>query len=70
MTGEEIHEQNTAPIAMLTASTPLYAQTATIKDQLVGTWKVVTLKATSGDKVSYPRGEQPTGYVSLTPTRL
>jgi hypothetical protein len=57
-------------IAMLTASAPSYAQKATGNDQLVGTWKVVTLKATSGDKVSYPLGELPTGYVSLTPTRL
>ena len=55
---------------MFIASAPSYAQQATTKDQLIGTWKVVTLKATSGDKVSYPLGEQPTGYVSVTPTRF
>jgi hypothetical protein len=55
---------------MFAASAPSYAQQATTKDQLIGTWKVVTLKATSGDKVSYPLGEQPTGYVSVTPTRF
>jgi hypothetical protein len=36
----------------------------------VGTWKVITLKATSGDKVSYPLGEQVAGYVSITPDRI
>jgi hypothetical protein len=46
---------------------PSYAQHATTKDQLIGTWKVETLKATAGDKVSYPLGERPTGYVTMTP---
>ena len=59
-----------AAVALLAAAAPSYAQQATTKDQLVGTWKVVTLKATSGDKVSYPLGEQPAGYVSVTPDRL
>jgi hypothetical protein len=39
-------------------------------DQLVGTWKVVTLKTTSGGKVTYPLGGRPEGFVSMTPTRL
>ena len=30
------------------------AQQATTKDQLVGSWKVLNLKATVGDKVTYP----------------
>jgi hypothetical protein len=30
-----------------------------IRDQLVGTWKVVTLKTTSGGKVTYPLGDRP-----------
>ena len=47
-----------------------HAQQATTKDQLIGTWRVLTLKATTGDKVSYPLGQQPAGYVSITPTRL
>jgi hypothetical protein len=55
---------------LFTTSAPSYAQQATTKDQLIGTWRVLALKATSGDKVSYPLGEQPTGYVSLTPTRF
>jgi hypothetical protein len=57
--------------ALFAASAPSYAQqAATTKEQLIGTWRVLTLKATSGDKVSYPLGEQPTGYVSLTSTRF
>lgn len=46
------------------------AEQATTKDQLVGTWKVVMVTASSGDKVSYPLGEQPSGFISLTPTRF
>jgi hypothetical protein len=54
-------------ISLLAAMGTSYAQKATIKDQFVGTWKVVVLKATSGDKLSYPLGERPAGYVSVTP---
>ncbi len=57
-------------VALIAASASSSAQQATTTDQLVGTWRVVTLKATSGDKVSYPLGEQPAGYVSVTPTRI
>jgi Lipocalin-like domain len=59
-----------AVAALLAASVPSYAQQATTKDQLLGTWRVVTLKATSGDKVSYPLGEQVAGYVTITRDRL
>jgi hypothetical protein len=45
-------------------------QATTTKDQLIGTWKVETLKATTGDKVSYPLGDRPAGYVTLTPERI
>jgi hypothetical protein len=51
------------------ASAPTSAQQTT-KDQLVGSWKVMSLKATTGDKVSHPLGEQPGGYVTITPDRL
>ena len=54
--------------ARLTASAPSFAQQATTKDQLVGSWRVLSLKATTGDKVSYPLGEQVAGYVTITPT--
>src|SRR5215467_12329423 len=40
------------------------------KDQLIGTWKVETLKTTTGGSVSYPLGERPTGFVTMTPERI
>jgi len=59
-----------AAVALLATSTPIYAQHITTSQQLVGTWRVVSLKATSGGKVSTPLGEHPAGYVSVTPTRI
>ena len=56
--------------ARLTASAPSFAQQATTEDQLVGSWRVLSLKATTGDKVSYPLGEQVAGYVTITAGRL
>ncbi len=44
--------------ALLTASAPSFAQQAITEDQLVGSWRVLSLKATTGDKVSYPLGKQ------------
>jgi hypothetical protein len=57
-------------IAVTVAAGPSYAQQTTTKDQLIGSWKVLNLKATTGDKVSYPLGEQVAGYVTITPTRI
>ena len=57
-------------ISLVVATGTSNAQKATTKDQLVGTWKVVVLKAASGDKVSYPLGERPAGYVSITSDRI
>jgi hypothetical protein len=57
-------------LSLLAASAPSYTQQPTTKSQIVGTWKVVTLKGISGGKVHYPLGEQPTGYVTVTPTRI
>jgi Lipocalin-like domain len=59
-----------AAVALFATSMPIFAQQMTTKQQLVGTWKVVTLKATSGGKMSNPLGEHPAGYVSVTPTRI
>jgi hypothetical protein len=59
-----------ATFSMLSATVPSYAQQATTKDQLFGSWKVLSLKATTGDKVAYSLGEQVAGYVSITPTRF
>jgi hypothetical protein len=49
---------------------PSFAQHTTSRDQLVGTWKVVILKATCEGKVSYPLGDQVAGYVSITLDRI
>ena len=57
-------------ISLVVATGISYAQVATTKDQLLGTWKVVVLEATSGDKVSYPLGERPAGFVGITPDRI
>jgi hypothetical protein len=56
-------------IAVLFAVAPAQAQQQDAKE-LVGTWKVVALKATSGDKVNYPLGEKPEGYITITPNRM
>src|SRR3954447_22874664 len=60
----------TAAFALVAAAVPSYAQQETTKDQLVGSWRVLSLKATTGDRVSYPLGEQVAGYVTITPTRF
>src|ERR1700742_2794466 len=39
-------------------------------DQLVGTWKIVSLKTTSGGKASYPLRPTPEGFATLTAPRL
>ena len=57
-------------LARLATAAPSSAQQATTKDQLIGTWKVVSLKAISGDKVSHPLGEHVAGYVTITPERI
>jgi Lipocalin-like domain len=60
-----------AALALVAAGAPLFAQQQTTKEQLLGTWKVLNLKAVSEDKVSsYPLGDQVTGYVTITPTRF
>src|SRR3954465_2129414 len=48
---------------------PAMAQ-QTMKVQLVVSWSVTSLKATSEGQVSYPLGEKPAGYVTMTPTRM
>ncbi len=60
----------TAASALITGMTPLHAQQTTTRDQLIGSWKFLSLKATTGDKVIRPLGEQVAGYVTITPTRI
>jgi hypothetical protein len=45
------------------------AQETITKEKLPGPWRLVSFKATVGDKVSYPLGEHPGGYIEITPTR-
>jgi len=47
-----------------------YTQQATTKDQIIGTWKVLSLKGLTAGLVKYPLGEQPAGYVTVTATRM
>ena len=60
----------TAFFTLVSSASPSYAQQATTKDQVIGSWRVLSLKATTGDKVTYPLGEQVAGYVTITPTRF
>jgi hypothetical protein len=46
-----------ATVAVALVTVPSFAQHTTSYDQLVGTWKVVILKAMSEGKVSYPLGD-------------
>ena len=48
----------TAAFALVSSAAPSYTQQATTKDQLIGSWKVLNLKATTGDKVAYPLGNR------------
>jgi lipocalin-like protein len=57
-------------IAVAVAAGSSHAQETTTKDQLIGSWKVLTLKATTGDKVAYPLGEQVAGFVTITADRI
>jgi Lipocalin-like domain len=54
---------------LVTGSTPSTAREATTKEQVVGPWQCVSFKATAGDKVSYPLGEHPGGFIEITPSR-
>jgi hypothetical protein len=43
------------------------AQQMTTKEQLVGTWKLISSETIDGDKVTHPLGMTPGGYVAITP---
>jgi hypothetical protein len=49
---------------------PSEAQETMTKEKLIGPWRLVSFKATAGDKVSYPLGEHVAGYVTITPDRI
>jgi hypothetical protein len=58
-----------ATIAPIAASAA-HAQQASAADRILGTWKVETLKATSGGELTYPLGQHPSGFVTITPERI
>jgi hypothetical protein len=53
----------------IAGSVPSEAQETMTKEKLIGPWRLVSFKATAGNKVSYPLGEHPGGYIEITPTR-
>jgi hypothetical protein len=57
-------------VALIAASMPVDAQQAPNKAQILGTWTVDTLKVTSGGGITYPLGEHPSGFVTMTPERM
>jgi hypothetical protein len=56
-------------LGAIVGSSPSEAQDTMTKEKLIGPWRLVSFKATAGDKVSYPLGEHPGGYIEITPTR-
>jgi lipocalin-like protein len=57
-------------LVTIASSAPSQAQQETTKDQLLGTWRLLSFKAMTGDKVSYPLGEHPGGLAGVTPSRM
>ncbi len=57
-------------LALVGVTAPSNAQQATTKEQLAGSWKVLSLKATTGSNVVQPLGEKVGGYVTITPDRI
>ena len=58
-----------AAIALIAAAA-VHSQPGTNRDQILGTWKAETLKVTSGGEVTYPLGQHPSGFVTITPERM
>jgi hypothetical protein len=58
-----------AAAVLVAAASPSHAQ-QTAREQLIGNWKVLSLKATTGDKVSHPLGTEVTGFLTITPDRV
>jgi Lipocalin-like domain len=58
------------PAPALVAASAAHSQRATDGGGILGAWKVKTLKVTSGGEVTYPLGEHPSGFVTMTPERM
>lgn len=59
-------------IATSLVTAPAFAQSKSqmTRAQLLGTWRLVSLKTISNGKTSYPLGEHPGGYAGYTSTRV
>ena len=57
-------------LALVGVAAPSNAQQAPTREQLAGSWKVLSLKATTGNNVIQPLGEKVGGYVTITPDRI
>lgn len=57
-------------ITVTAAVGQLHAQQPTAKGQLIGSWKLLNLKGTTGGNVFYPLGEKAAGYVTITSDRI
>ena len=60
----------TVAAACVGVATPSIGQQATSKAELLGSWKVLSLKTTTGNNVAYPLGDQVAGYVTITADRI
>ena len=49
---------------------PLGDATKMNKEQLLGTWQILSFRATAVNKISYPLGERPSGYIGFSHTRF
>ena len=59
-----------AALATAVESVPSQAEQEMTKDKLVGTWKMISYKAITGNQVTYPLGERPGGLIGYTSSRI
>jgi len=59
-----------ASLGMTVVTVPSQAQSPMAKDQLVGTWQIVSFRTTNGEQTIYPLGEHPSGYWGFSPSRF
>src|SRR5436309_847397 len=59
-----------AAVTLIGSIGPSGAQQVTTKEQLIGSWKLLSLKATTANNIAYPLGEKAAGYVTITFERI
>jgi len=55
---------------LATSGVTAHAQPQLTREKIVGIWRLVSLKTTTGGHVAYPLGEHPGGYAVYTPKRV